>query len=179
MRALSCAVVVVALLFQAAVFAEDAPAGDAKGPTAEAVLKEGLAKAAKEDKRVFLKFGAEWCGWCHKMDDFLAEEAMKPLFDKAFVIVRIDVEKNEGAEAILKEALGTAEGGIPSFAFLDAQRKVLAKSNGAGDNIGFPADKASAELFKKMIIDSKTKLTESEAKTISDRLIEIGKKLGF
>lgn len=170
MRALTTAVIALALLITPAIAEE-------KATTAEALLKQGLEQAKKEDKRVFVKFGAVWCGWCHKMDDFLNEAAMKPLFDKAFVIVRVDIEQNAGAEAILKEALGSAEGGVPSFAFLDADRKVLAKSTGTGENIGFPADAPSAKAFRAMLETAKTKLSAEEIKKIEDRLVAIGKEL--
>jgi thiol-disulfide isomerase/thioredoxin len=38
----------------------------------QVVLQAALSRAASEDKKVFLTFGAPWCGWCHKLEDFLA-----------------------------------------------------------------------------------------------------------
>ena len=39
---------------------------------ARKVLADAVAKASSQQKKVLLHFGAPWCGWCHKLDDFLA-----------------------------------------------------------------------------------------------------------
>jgi thioredoxin-related protein len=147
------------------------------GASAGDVLKNALATANTEGKLVFLVFGAEWCGWCHRLEDFLAEPAIKAIFDKAFVTARIDVDKNAGAKDLHTEALGVAECGVPSFAFLDAQRKVLAKSNGAGENIGYPAS-AEVEIpyFKEMLLQAKSKLDAKDIDTIIARLGAFSRK---
>ena len=52
---------------------------------ASKVLDEGLARASSEDKLVFLHFGSPTCGWCHKLDGFLARADMAPIIDREFV----------------------------------------------------------------------------------------------
>ena len=42
-----------------------APRADAK-----TVLDAAVAKAAADDKLIFLHFGAPSCGWCHKLEEF-------------------------------------------------------------------------------------------------------------
>ena len=54
-----------------------------------------LAKGQK--KKVFIKFSASWCGWCHKMDDAMNEAEMKPLFEKSFVMRQLTVMENDAA----------------------------------------------------------------------------------
>src|SRR5262249_11135398 len=60
---------------------------------ASKVFEQGLAKASSDDKLVFLHFGAPTCGWCHKLDAFLAREDMAPLIGREFVDVKIDLDR--------------------------------------------------------------------------------------
>src|SRR5262249_6266768 len=39
---------------------------------AEERLAAALERARREDKRVFLHFGAPWCPWCHRLEDWMA-----------------------------------------------------------------------------------------------------------
>ena len=56
---------------------------------AQAVLAAGLAKAAETDRLVFLHSGAEWCGWCKRMEAWMVREDIAPIFFKDFVDVKI------------------------------------------------------------------------------------------
>ena len=37
-------------------------------------IAAALAIAKKGDKRVLLQFGANWCGWCHKLHELFATD---------------------------------------------------------------------------------------------------------
>ena len=51
-------------------------------------LAEAVKVAKKQNKRILLDVGGEWCGWCHKLDKFFATnlEAAKILKEKYFVV---------------------------------------------------------------------------------------------
>ena len=113
------------------------PAKDAKH-----VLDQALARASSEDKRVFLAFGAPWCGWCHRASrlDGPAGNRGDPrprLRDRAHRHRPHDRRQGRAKALPARQS----SGGIPWFAILDAQGKALATSDGPGGNIGYPANR--------------------------------------
>src|SRR6188472_3318713 len=67
-------------------------------PSADQILKEARAQAAKENKNVMVIFHASWCGWCHKMDTSLNDASVKKFFDDNFVIRHLVVFESKGKE---------------------------------------------------------------------------------
>lgn len=67
-------------------------------------LQAAIADATKENKRIVLDVGGEWCGWCIHMDKFLATHAdLKKLRDENFVWVKVNMsEENENKEFLAK-----------------------------------------------------------------------------
>ena len=61
--------------------------------------KEALAKAAAEDKVIFLDAYTTWCAPCKKMDrEVFSQKAAGDYFNTHFVNVKMDMEKGEGLE---------------------------------------------------------------------------------
>lgn len=148
-----------------------APAVDA-----EAELKAALSKAASDGKRVFLHFGAPWCGWCHRLEDFLARPEIEKLLAKDFVDVKIDMDRMTNAKEVAQRYRKDLEGGIPWFAFLDHEGKPLATSDGPKVNIGFPAAPEEIAHFVKMLQTSKKNLTDADITAIEKALKDAAPK---
>jgi thiol-disulfide isomerase/thioredoxin len=123
------------------------------------VLAAALARASSEDKRVFLHFGAPWCGWCHRLDDFLARDDVAAILGRDFVEVKIDLDRMAGGKDVLKRYNPDAASGIPWSAFLDSKGEVLATSDGPKGNIGYPAEPQEIAHFLAMLKKS-TRRTE-------------------
>jgi thioredoxin-related protein len=124
---------------------------------ASAILQSAKEQAARENKNVFLIFHASWCGWCHKMDTALNDPKVKMYFQENYVFKHLVVHEhgenkkleNPGALAMM-EQFGGKEEGIPYWAVLDANGKLLADSriNGKpGKNSGCPATKEEVDYF--------------------------------
>jgi thioredoxin 1 len=118
-----------------------------------AELKEALAKAGKEHKRVITVFGGNWCYDCHVLDTTFRSAAFAPLVNKSFVVVHINIGDEGKDNADLGKELGVAlDKGVPSLGVLDPDGKVVfAQKNGEFEStvkIG-PADvRAFLEKWK-------------------------------
>lgn len=104
---------------------------------ASEVLARALAAAKSEQKKLFLTFGAPWCGWCHRLEGFLARPDVAPAFARTFHVQKIDVERTLGGQELC-DAHGGQGSGIPWFVALDENGKTLASSGDTGANLGCP-----------------------------------------
>ena len=84
-----------------------------------------LAAAKKENKRVLLQFGANWCGWCHRLHHlFQTDTTISAKLKAAYVVVMIDVNKEHNADLNQKYGNPTRHG-LPVIVVLDADGKAL------------------------------------------------------
>ena len=88
-------------------------------------VEEGLLRARKENKRVLLMFGANWCGWCHRLHKLFESDAqIAAKLKQDFVVVMIDVNKNHNAD--VNQRYGNPmRFGLPVLVVLDAAGKAL------------------------------------------------------
>jgi thioredoxin-related protein len=119
---------------------------------AQVLLREALARASSEDKKVFLSFGAPWCGWCHRLENFLARPEISSILDRDFVVLKIDIDRMTLGKDVMKRYRPNESGGIPWYVFLDAKGETLATSDALnGQNIGYPFDPKEIDAFMAMV----------------------------
>jgi hypothetical protein len=137
------------------------------------VFASALTRAKKEDKRVFIRVGAPWCGWCRRLDAFLARPQVETILKKDYVVVKIDQDRMKGAKEVIQRIRKPTEGaGIPWYAFLDKDGRILITSTkpGAG-NIGFPADpNTEIPYFLHMFKETRSKITDADIELIGAEL---------
>jgi thioredoxin-related protein len=154
----------------------------AKPRDASRVVSDALAKAGSDDRAVFLHFGAPWCGWCHKLDDFLARPEIAAIVARDYIDVKVDVDRMKNGKEVMDRYTHGKPGGIPWFVILDPAGKALATSDGPnGNNIGYPAEPQEIEHFLSMLestarhpepaqLDTIRKTLEAEAVRIKAQL---------
>jgi thioredoxin-related protein len=137
------------------------------------VFASALAQAKKQDKRVFLRVGAPWCGWCRRLDAFLAKPQIETILNKDYVLVKIDQQRMKGAAQVIQRVRKPTEGGgIPWFALLDSNARILITSTKPGTgNIGFPV-KPDTEIpyFVYMLKETRSKITDTDIDSIAAEL---------
>jgi hypothetical protein len=124
------------------------------------LFDDALAQAKRENKRVLADETAVWCGPCHMLASFLDKN--RTIWEKDYVWVKMDLRWPHATD-IMNSLRGDADGGVPWFAILDANGKVLATSNKSeGANIGFPSQPDEIAQFMQMIKTTAQRMTEED-----------------
>jgi thioredoxin-related protein len=96
----------------------------------KADFQAALARASKDGRNVLMDVGGEWCGWCHRMDKFIAEhEELRTLIEKNYLLVKVNFSEENKNERFLGQY--PAIEGYPHIFVFDASGKLLiSKSTG-------------------------------------------------
>jgi thioredoxin-like negative regulator of GroEL len=91
-------------------------------------LEDALKKAKASGKPVMIDFWAEWCGWCHRLDQTTyADPEVARLITTEFVAVKIDTEAgNRSAEIASKYNVQS----LPTIAFVSPSGRPIDRVNG-------------------------------------------------
>jgi thioredoxin-like negative regulator of GroEL len=90
-------------------------------------FEEALRRARKQRKPVFVDFWAEWCTWCHRLDQttYVDPEVVRLAGD--FVSVKVDTEGGpQQAEIAARYDVAT----LPTMLFLSPEGRLLLRVNG-------------------------------------------------
>jgi len=100
------------------------------GIDAHVEIKEALAKAAKQHKRVLVVFGANWCYDCHVLDQAFERPDLAPVLTRNFEVVHVDVGEGDKNQDLMNEYQVPMQKGIPALAVLESDGKLLFSQKG-------------------------------------------------
>jgi hypothetical protein len=140
-------------------------AGEQAAPKREPIYKEdgkglervelALVAAKRENKRVLLTIGGNWCGWCYKLHDlFQKDKAIQTLLRDEYELVLIDSR----ADKLVIDKWEIKPNGYPYLAVLDLTgRKVVEQETGSleiGDRHDPNKVKTFLEKWKPIPLDA-------------------------
>ena len=105
---------------------------------------EGIALAAKENKKVLVDVYTDWCVWCKKMDkEVYTDDQIGKIIEKNFVAVKYNPEGQELVTidnqhmngGMFTQAMGVS--GYPSTLIFGADGKPITKLDGFQETKGF------------------------------------------
>ena len=97
-------------------------------------IDQAVAKAKAEGKFVVCQVGGNWCPWCLKFADFIANDtAISKVIDENFEYIHVNYnprksqgpEKVEQGKAMMKRLDNAGRFGFPVFVILDEEGKIL------------------------------------------------------
>jgi thioredoxin-related protein len=126
---------------------------------ASEILKNACSEAKIENKNIFLKYSASWCGWCKKMDEQIKSETCNSLFESNYIFVTLVVNESKsnkhletpGGQAILEQYNGERSG-LPFFVILNEDGNLLEDSfDSNGQNLGCPVSGDEVTYFVEIL----------------------------
>ena len=127
---------------------------------------EAFALAKKTDRKVWLRVCQRYCGPCYRLTRWVDDQ--KQLLEKDYVMIKIDdfhdVDGFKVANRLRKNR------SVPFHGIFDANEELLIDSEGPHGNIGFPSSFDGLKHLKKMLDDTKVRLTDTEVQTLIESL---------
>lgn len=138
---------------------------------AESLLASALLLAKMENKRVLVRAGDPYCGWCKVLSQFLAENEAVMAID--FVDVKIDTLRMTSGKEVAAKLMPKGSQGVPWMTILDESGQELANSVGPQGNIGYPSEPSEIAHFADMLNKTKQRMTDADVdslvKDLNDR----------
>lgn len=105
------------------------------GSDAHAHIKDAIAKASAQHKRVIIVFGANWCYDCHVLDTAFHRPDFQAVLEKNYEVVHVDIGRGDANQDLMQAYQVPMKKGIPGLAVLDSHGTLLySQQNGEFNN---------------------------------------------
>lgn len=113
---------ILALLLLAPDQARNAGYDPARDPARD--LEAAVKQAQRDNRRIVLVLGGEWCSWCHVLENYFRSHAdVQSAWSSAFVTVKVNFSRENENRAFLKQFPDAPA--FPHFFVLDKDGKFL------------------------------------------------------
>jgi thioredoxin-like negative regulator of GroEL len=110
---------------------------------------DALKKARAADKPVMVDFWADWCAWCHRLDQSTYVDPTVVKMAEDFVAVKVDTEDDPKGAAV---AVRYDVSSLPTIAFLSPHGRPLMRLNGFQGPGQFPKTlEAAREVARRVM----------------------------
>lgn len=123
--------------------------GPKQGVRWERNFERALKKAQAEGKPLMIDFWADWCGWCHRLDETTYRDPEVVRLAAGFVPVKVNAE---GSKADVGVALRYGVAQLPTIAFVSPSGRAILKLQGFQGPGQFPKTMETArEMASKLM----------------------------
>jgi hypothetical protein len=129
---------------------------------------EAFALARQSGRKVWVRISQRYCGPCFMLTRWLDDQ--KKLLEQDYVFLKIDDVRDLHGEEVA-ERLNRGEGqGVPFHAIFDASGKMLITSESPLGNIGHPGGYEGKRHLRKMLLATRSKLTDRQVDELVNSL---------
>ena len=126
-----------------------------------------LTNSRTTNKKLFLVFGYQGCGWCRVLDKYHQDSSVNAILSKYFSIAKIDIYKTKAGVDLYKTY---GKPGTPSWTIFDLKGDVLVDSDNGKGNIGYPAEENELEYYVFALRKAVSTISETECAILVAKL---------
>ena len=182
--ALSLVAILILLVFEEPVMGQETETGKPKKQViavydveanASADIEKAVARARKNNTRVLVVYGGNWCGWCIKLDEFFKKDrTVARTIRYEYELVKVDIGRfDKNIEIVDKYGASLKKEGVPYLTILDGDGTVVANQNTGDLEKDDHHDSAKVEAF----LQSK-KAPPQDAEKVLAAALDLAKKDG-
>lgn len=131
---------------------------------------EAFATAKASGRKVWALIGQRYCGPCFSLTRWIDDQ--KALLGQDYVLLKIDNLRDLNGNEVARRLPDSEKHGIPFHAIFNPDGAVLITSEGPLGNVGYPSGIEDHRHLRKMLMETRGKLTEQQideiVKTLGD-----------
>jgi len=118
---------------------------------------KAFAAAKQTDRKVWVRISQRYCGPCFLMARWLDDH--KEILERDYVLLKIDDVRDLHGYEVAKRLTGGEHYGVPFHAIFDPNARMLINSESTIGNIGHPSGFEGKKHLRKMLAETRSKLT--------------------